>query len=122
MSVALIVMYKGQPEDPDAFLRYYTEKHIPIVRTFPKIRGIYIERGVEDVEYFMFSRLVFDSLDDLHKALESQQREKARQDMANFPIFNGEVKREIVEIMPIIRKNVIPKLRTSVISFLLLSP
>lgn len=99
MAFAYLVIYEGQPENPDAFLRYYVEKHIPIVKTFPRIRRIEVERGVEGGDYFMISRLIFDTLDELRTAINSPQRDRAREDMKNFPPFKGTVRRQAVEVL-----------------------
>ncbi len=103
MSVAYLVIYEGQPENADEFLRYYIEQHLPIVWTFPKIRGIEVERGVDGGDFFMITRLTFDTIQDLRIAINSEQRERARADMKNFPPFNGTVRRQAVEIMEISR-------------------
>jgi uncharacterized protein (TIGR02118 family) len=103
MSVAYLVIYEGQPENADEFLRYYIEHHLPIVWTFPKIRGIEVERGVDEGDFFMITRLTFDTIEDLRIAINSEQREHARADMKNFPPFNGTVRRQAVEIMEISR-------------------
>ena len=102
MSAAYLVMYEGRPEDPEAFLRYYVEKHVPLVWAFPKIRAIEVQRGVEKGEggdFFLIARLVFDSVEDLLAAIHSKERAIARADMSNFPAFNGVVRRQIVEIL-----------------------
>src|SRR4030042_4974355 len=101
MSYADVVIYEGKPDDAGEFLRYYTEKHTPIVWTFPKIRRIEIERGVEGGDIFMIARLIFDTLEDLLGAIHSPERERARADMANFPPFKGVVRRQVVEILEI---------------------
>ena len=99
MSVAFLVIYEGEPEDPEAFLRYYVEKHVPLVWEFPKIRRIEIERGIDGGDFFMMARLTFDSIEDLRGAISSEERERARADMQNFPPFEGTVRRQAVEIM-----------------------
>ncbi len=103
MSCAFLVMYEGRPDDPEAFFRYYLGQHIPIVWTFPRIRRVEIQRGVNGGDFFMITRLIFDSLDDLHAAIASPERERARADMANFPRFDGTVRRQIVELLEIPR-------------------
>ena len=100
MSVALIVIYEGTAEDPKAFVEYYKTKHVPLIRSFPKIRQIEISPAIEKGDYLMFTRLTFDNLEDLHEALESPQREKTRADVKNFPPFKGTMRRAIVEILP----------------------
>ena len=104
MSVAFLVIYEGQPEDPEAFLRYYVEKHVPLVWKFPKIRRIEIEQGVDGGDFFMIARLTFDSIEDFRVAISSEERERARADMQNFPPFKGIVRRQAVEIMDMPRQ------------------
>jgi len=103
MACAYLVIYEGKPKDPDAFMNYYMNCHLPIVWTFPRIRGIELQRGVDDGDFFMITRLVFDTLEDLRAAITSPEREKARADMANFPPFDGLVRRQAVEILEIQR-------------------
>ncbi|NIO09113.1 MAG: EthD family reductase [Deltaproteobacteria bacterium] len=103
MSAAFLVIYEGHPEDPEAFVRYYVEKHVPIVWTFPKIRRIEIDRGVDGGDFFMVTRLTFDTIEDLRVAINSRERERARADMRNFPPFEGTVRRQAVEIMDLPR-------------------
>jgi uncharacterized protein (TIGR02118 family) len=104
MSVAFLVIYEGQPEDPELFLRYYAEKHVPLVWKFPKIRRIEIDRGVDGGDFFMITRLTFDTMEDLRVAIHSKERERARADMKNFPPFNGTVRRQAMEIMDMPRE------------------
>jgi uncharacterized protein (TIGR02118 family) len=104
MSVAFLVIYEGQPEDPEVFLRYYVEKHVPLVWKFPKIRRIEIDRGVDGGDFFMITRLTFDTIEDLRVAIHSKEREHARADMKKFPPFNGIVRRQAMEIMDMPRK------------------
>ncbi|MBU2497689.1 MAG: EthD family reductase [Proteobacteria bacterium] len=99
MGAAYLVIYEGKPEDPEEFLRYYTKKHIPIVWTFPKIRRIEIEKGIDGGDFFMMARLSFDTIEDLREAINSPERERAREDMQNFPPFKGTVRRQAVQIM-----------------------
>jgi uncharacterized protein (TIGR02118 family) len=98
MSAAILVIYDGQPEDPEAFLRYYLEHHVPIVWTFPGIRAIAIERTV-DGDVFMIARFLFDSAADARIALHSPQRARARADRDRFPPFRGPVRHQIVEVI-----------------------
>jgi uncharacterized protein (TIGR02118 family) len=106
MSAAFLVIYEGQPQDPEAFLRYYVEKHVPLVWKFPKIRRIEIGRGVDGGDFFMITRLTFDTIEDLRVAIHSKERERARADMKNFPPFSGIVRRQAVEIIDMPREAV----------------
>jgi uncharacterized protein (TIGR02118 family) len=101
MSFAYLVIYEVQPEDSTAFLRYYIEKHLPIVWTFPKIRRVEIERGVDGGDFFMIARFTFDTLEDLRMAIASKERKRARADMQNFPAYHGRVRHQAVEILEI---------------------
>jgi len=103
MSYAYLVIYEGKPENPDEFLRYYIEHHLPIVWTFPKVRHVEVERGVDEGDIFMIGRFTFDTIEDLRKAIVSPERERARADMANFPAFKGTVRRQAVEILEVRR-------------------
>jgi len=103
MSFAYLVIYEGRPADPEAFLKYYLEHHVPIVWTFPKIRKVEVERGVDEGEVFMIARFTFDTLADLRAAITSKQRAKARRDMENFPPFTGKIHRQAVEILDLPR-------------------
>lgn len=101
MRVAYLVIYEGRPEDPDAFLRYYVERHVPLVWAFPKIRGVEVQRGVDGGDFFMITRLTFDSIEDLRQATQSEERARAREDMKKFPAFKGIVRRQAVEILEV---------------------
>ncbi len=99
MSHVYMVMYEGKPDDPEAFLAYYLGHHIPIVRTFPKIRKVEVQRGVDEGDFFMITRLTFDTLEALQAALASPERERARADMASFPTFKGNIRRQVFEVL-----------------------
>ena len=110
MSYAYLVIYRGKPENPETFLRYYMDHHIPIVWTFPKIRDIqihwgtgYISKAGDKSDIFMITRLIFDTLEDLQAAIISKERERAREDMKKFPPYKGTVERQIVKILEISR-------------------
>lgn len=95
---AYLVLYEGRPRDPHAFLRYYVEEHVPLVWRFPAIRGVEIDLGRDEGDFFMVVRLLFDDLEDLRAAITSEARERARADMnQNFPEFEGRVRHQVVE-------------------------
>jgi uncharacterized protein (TIGR02118 family) len=102
MSAAVLVVYDGKPEDPERFLRYYIDVHVPIVWTFPRIRAVQIERTVEG-DVFMFARFLFDSAADATAALASPERDVARADRVNFPRFAGIVRHQVVEVVDVPR-------------------
>jgi uncharacterized protein (TIGR02118 family) len=97
MSAAVLVIYDGKPEDPEGFLRYYIDVHVPLVWAFPKIRAVQIERTVEG-DVFMIARFLFDTAADARAALDSPERAVARADRDHFPPFEGTVRHQIVEV------------------------
>jgi uncharacterized protein (TIGR02118 family) len=100
MSAAVLVVYDGRPEDPERFLRYYIDVHLPIVWTFPRIRAVQVERVLEG-DIFMIARFLFDTADEARAALASSERARARADRANFPAFSGTVRHQLVEIIDV---------------------
>lgn len=98
MPAAVLVVYDGKPADPERFLRYYLDMHVPLVWKFPKIRGIQVERVV-DGDIFMIARFLFDSAADAQAALNSPERAVARADRDRFPAFKGAIRHQIVEII-----------------------
>ena len=108
MSVAYLVIYEGQPEDRDAFLQYYVEKHLPLIWTWPHIRKVEVALSAphEDAlanpsAIFMIARFLFVSLADLNAALRSPQRQQARADSHNFPPFHGTMRHLAVEMIDV---------------------
>jgi uncharacterized protein (TIGR02118 family) len=96
---AYLVLYEGRPRDPEAFLRHYVERHVPLLWEFPGIRDVEVGLG-RDSDVFMVVRLVFDDLDTLRKAITSTQRARARTDMLeNFPPFEGRVHHHVTEVV-----------------------
>lgn len=89
---AYFVIYEGSAHDPDEWLRYYIEDHVPLVWRFPRIRGIDVHRGTGDV--FVMTRLLFDNVGDLEAAITSSERKAARADMNNNLLtrFDGQVR------------------------------
>jgi uncharacterized protein (TIGR02118 family) len=110
MSVAYLVIYEGEPEDRAAFLRYYTDHHLPLIWTWPKIRKAELELRAEAADawanpsdIFMIARFTFDTLADLQAALDSDARQQAKSDRERFPVFNGTRTHQAVEIIDVPR-------------------
>ena len=98
MPAAILVVYDGRPDEPERFLRYYLDVHVPLVWKFPKVRAVQVERVV-DGDIFMIARFLFDTAVDAKLALESPERAVARADRDNFPAFRGTVRHQIVEVI-----------------------
>ena len=97
MSVSYFVRYEGAAENRAEFLRYYREHHAPILARFPGIRRIILHLPIEWQEslpvnpdhFVLLAQMVFDTQQDLDRALQSPARAEARVDFAHFPPFEG---------------------------------
>jgi uncharacterized protein (TIGR02118 family) len=104
MSVSYFVRYEGAAEDSEAFLAYYRRQHVPILARFPGIRGIVLHSPAEWRDPFtvipdrfvLLAQMIFDTPDDLDRALQSPARAEARADFARFPPFAGAVYHQAV--------------------------
>jgi uncharacterized protein (TIGR02118 family) len=86
--VKLVVCY-GQPEDPAAFDRYYTDTHVPLVHKIPNLRRFEAGKvlGTPDgspAPYYYLAELSFDSAEELRTAMSSAEGEAAGADVAKF--------------------------------------
>lgn len=99
MSAAYLVIYEGRPDDAEEFVSYYVDRHVPIIWTWPRVRRVEVQRGVDGGDFFMVARFTFDNLGDLRAALQSEGRQRAREDRENFPRFNGTIRHQAVEIV-----------------------
>jgi uncharacterized protein (TIGR02118 family) len=99
MSVSYFVRYEGAAENADEFLRYYRERHAAVLARFPGIRKIILHTPIEWKDRFpvrpdrfmLVAQMMFDSAEDLNRALQSDARADARADFANFPRFQADV-------------------------------
>jgi len=77
--LSFVVRYYGPTDDAAEFVRLYTENHPPILATFPGIRNVlcYLPldwrstKDVPDRRVIIGNEVVFDDLDALNRALES---------------------------------------------------
>lgn len=99
MTAAYLVIYEGEPADDEAFLNYYLDVHVPIIWTWPRIRGVEVQRGRDGGDVFMIARFTFDSLKDVRMALASPGRQRAREDREHFPRFDGTIRHQAVEVV-----------------------
>ncbi len=104
MAVSYFVRYEGVAENRDEFLRYYWERHAPILARFPGILHIILHTPVDWHDKFpvtrdrfmLLAQMIFDSHESLDRALQSEARSDARADFANFPRFEGAVYHQAV--------------------------
>ncbi len=87
MSARLIALF-SQPEDPAAFDAHYRDTHTPIVRRYPKLRGIHLTRiegvGGRPSPYYLMAEMRFDTRADLEEALGSEAGIESGRDLRNF--------------------------------------
>ena len=99
MSVSYFVRYEGQAESPEDFLSHYRDHHVPILAHFPGIRRIVLHTPtawhdpfpVKSDRFALLAQMVFDTQEDLDKALQSEARVMARNDFGGIPPFHGGV-------------------------------
>ena len=101
MKAAYLVIYEGNPHDPEAWVQYYLDHHLPLVWQLPGIEGIEVHLGRDTDEVFMLTRLLFDDLAQLRVAITSPERLAARRDMDDnlLPRFDGRVRHQATEIV-----------------------
>lgn len=93
--IARIVAFHKEPPDPEAFLSYYRDVHIPIVRKIPGVRNIRWGKVLRTADgspkpCWLISDVYFDNQDALDAALGSPEMQAAFADVANF-IKDGNV-------------------------------
>jgi uncharacterized protein (TIGR02118 family) len=83
-----IVVSYAQPSDPQAFLDYYRNSHVPVATKIPGVRHygwIVCKRpDGEPPAHFVIAVLRFDSEQDAMDALGSPEGQAAVADVANF--------------------------------------
>lgn len=99
MAVSYFVCYRGKADDPEAFVSYYRDAHLPLVRKFPGVKSVELHVAADDdAPFLLVLQLVFLSRQELDAALASPERQRAKADMRNFPPFHGEILRQISQI------------------------
>ncbi len=86
--IRLLVLY-GHPTDPDAFNRYYREKHVPIARqmkglkkwTIGKVEGT---PGGDKPPYYYVADLYMESREEFERLLASPEGQAAVADVPNY--------------------------------------
>ena len=104
VSVSYFVRYEGEAESPEAFLAYYRDRHAPILARLPGVKRIVLHTPavwqdpfpVKPDRFALLAQMIFDSEEDLNRALRSEARASARDDFGNFPPFHGSVRHQAV--------------------------
>jgi uncharacterized protein (TIGR02118 family) len=100
--VSYFVRYRGKAADPEAFVGYYRDRHAAILRTFPRIKSLVLHTPVAFDDPFpvraggtaLLARMLFPDQAGLEAALRSDARKQAREDLARFGAFDGEITHE----------------------------
>ncbi|MGV9714163.1 EthD family reductase [Gordonia sp. NPDC003424] len=86
MSTRVIVCY-GQPDDPEAFDKYYETVHIPLASKLPGLLDYTWGKCAglgDDAPYYGVAQLEFESPEALQAALGSAEMQAAAADVPNF--------------------------------------
>ncbi len=84
--VKMTILYY-RPEDPEAFQKYYLEKHLPLASQMPGLKKLEIGpvlRGPKDPDYYWIAECYFEDMPALKGAFGSPIGEAAGKDVANF--------------------------------------
>lgn len=92
-----LVSYEGEAEDLNAWHAHYLEHHTRYMARFPGIRELEVYTRLDWVSrqpwtrlnYMQRNKVVFDSPEALHRALNSPVRHEMRADFKAFPPFTG---------------------------------
>jgi uncharacterized protein (TIGR02118 family) len=89
MPMAKVIAMYGTPADTAAFDRYYFDKHVPLAKTIPGLRGYEVTRGPIATmngpsPYYLIAMLTFDSLVAIQAALKSAEGQATAVDLSNF--------------------------------------
>jgi uncharacterized protein (TIGR02118 family) len=84
----LIVLYK-KPGDPVKFDSHYFDKHVPLAKKLPGLRGYEVSKSEVMAPgggspYHLVATLMFDSVDAIRQALNSDEGKATAADLANF--------------------------------------
>lgn len=84
-----IVALHQKPADPDAYMSYYLQTHMPIVRRVPRVRNIRYGKVISGEDgspppCWLISDVYFDDWESLQAALQSAQMQEAFADIPNF--------------------------------------
>ncbi len=86
--IQLTAIY-GQPQDSAAFDSYYQQKHAPLARTLPGLKGYTVHKPAslnpqEQSPHYLIADLYFENMAALQAALQSSAGQAAAGDLQNF--------------------------------------
>jgi len=92
---ALTVLY-GQPDDPDAFERYYDSSHKEVAQRLPNVRRKALGKALGTPAggkpaYYRSATLFFDSREDGEQALASPEGQALLADIPKFSTGGAEI-------------------------------
>ncbi|MGF7158825.1 uncharacterized protein (TIGR02118 family) [Rhodoligotrophos appendicifer] len=109
--IVLCAYYKGTvaPENREAFDDYVLNVHLPLVATWPRLKGLRLLKNDlqpylgEAPQYYQCFQLFYDSQADLDASLDSEEREETKRiSIADRPkfknLFEGEVLHMVFDI------------------------
>lgn len=84
----MIVLY-GQPDDSDAFMKYYEDVHLPVALKIPGLKKLVANHVTADAMggkpgHFLIAELHFHDDAAFDAAMSSEQNMAAGRDLANF--------------------------------------
>ena len=84
----LTILY-GHPDDPKGFEEYYANQHLPFAQKMPNVRQVELSTvvGTPDgsaAPYYRIAEMWYESMDDLHAALGSDDGQDVLSDLPNF--------------------------------------
>ena len=99
MSVSYLVFYRGRANDQQSFIDRYRDIHVPILKRFPGIQDVSLltpmswkdKHPVNPGQFTLIVQMKFASIEALELALQSPERDEAREDFKKFSVFGGEI-------------------------------
>jgi len=87
VAVKLTALYQ-KPEDEDAFMRHYTEVHMPLVQKTPHLERATVSRVTGQPmgapSYFLVAEMVFPDQERFQEAMKSPENRAAGKDLMGF--------------------------------------
>ena len=106
MAAVLPVSILYAAANETAFLQYYRETHLPILKRFPGIKSIRLltpapvtdSQSVEAGNFLLVVEMLFETRESLWAALASTERKEAREDFSQFQPVEGDIWHQAMEI------------------------